>query len=216
MEKLSAMDSIEARGFTRFYSSKEGSIEKSYKFISPKLTSGCILKAQTNYPLVVGSQRIETNSKVSLVFLKNTYDSLDEVSKIAEVQLMKRLPPHPNILKMYEVIYDAPSKKVAVVFENTAPDLYTTNCDRPDNETLLESRAQTYIFHLLLAIKHMHDNGIVHGNITSRNVLVSKGLKLLPLSSQKLENAELSNYSAPEMIVNKADSNHKVDIWAAG
>lgn len=127
MEKLGAMDSIEAKGFARFYSSKEGSIDKAYKFISPKLTSGSIVKAQTNFPLVVGNQRIESNSKVSLVFLKNTFETLEEVSKIPEVQLMKRLPPHPNILKMYEVIFDAPSKKVAVVFENTAPDVYTTN-----------------------------------------------------------------------------------------
>lgn len=62
----------------------------------------------------------------------------------------------------------------------------------------------------------MHDNGIVHGNITSRNVFVSKGLKLLPISTPKLEFAEMSNYSAPEMVTNKADANHKVDIWAAG
>lgn len=203
MEKLSPIDSVEARGFTRFYASKEGSIEKSYKFISPKITSGTIVKAQNKYPLVVGNQRIEAYSKVALVFLKNTYESLEEVSKIPEVQLMKRLPPHPNILKMYEVLFDIPSSKVAVVFENMSADLYTMNNDRPDNETLLESKAQSYIFQLLLAIKHMHDNGILHGNITSRNVLISKGLKLLPLPVNKLENADVTNYSAPEMVVDK-------------
>lgn len=58
MEKLTSIDSIDARGFTRFYASKEGSIEKAYNFITPKLTSGSIIKAKNKYPITVGTQRI--------------------------------------------------------------------------------------------------------------------------------------------------------------
>jgi renal tumor antigen len=81
--------------------------------------------------------------------LKNNYNSFEEVSKIVEVQMMKRLPPHPNILKMYEVLYDLPSGKVAVVFEDMESDLHTLNSDRPDNETITESKARSYIFQIL-------------------------------------------------------------------
>jgi hypothetical protein len=58
MEKLNNIENIDARGFTRFYASKEGSIEQAYKFITTKITSGSIIKAKNRFPITVGTQRI--------------------------------------------------------------------------------------------------------------------------------------------------------------
>jgi UDP-N-acetylglucosamine transferase subunit ALG13 len=58
MEKLAGMEGVEARGFTKFYSVREGPIEHAYKIIVSKSETGSIIKARTKYPLVVGTQKL--------------------------------------------------------------------------------------------------------------------------------------------------------------
>lgn len=151
------------------------------------------------------------------MFLKKTYESMEDVYKINEIQNLKRLPNHPNILRLIELVYDKASGKVALVFENMESDLHTLNTDRPDNETILESTAQNYVYQLLKGIKHLHSYGMIHGNITSRNVFTSKELiKILPLQINKPEYSKITSYSAPELIISKPNYDFKIDIWAAG
>ena len=128
------------------------------------------------------------------------FNSFEEISKILEVQIIKRLPPHPNILKMYEVFYDAPSGKVFIVFENMESDLHTLNTDRPENETIIESKARSFIFQILCGLNHMHSNGFTHGDMNSRNILISKdSVKILPLLKGREKNIKINNSSAPEL-----------------
>ena len=147
-----------------------------YKLITPLLTKSTVRKAKN----------IETNTKVALKFLKQTYDSIEEVSRIKEIQALKKLPPHPNIIKMIELLYDAPSGRVVLVLEHMDSDLHILNSDRTENDYIRENNAQNYIYQILKGIKHLHNNGLFHSNISTKNILVSKDIiKICDFSSCK-------------------------------
>lgn len=47
-----------------------------------------------------------------------------QVSNLREIQALKRLTPHPNIINLEEVLYDEPSGRLAMVFELMEQNLY--------------------------------------------------------------------------------------------
>lgn len=47
-----------------------------------------------------------------------------QVSNLREIQALKRLTPHPNIIDLEEVLYDEPSGRLAMVFELMEQNLY--------------------------------------------------------------------------------------------
>lgn len=49
--------------------------------------------------------------------MKKQYDTLEKVKKLTEIQALKILSPHENIIKLIEVLYDEPTGKLALVFE---------------------------------------------------------------------------------------------------
>lgn len=48
--------------------------------------------------------------------MKKQYDTLEKVKKLTEIQALKILSPHENIIKLIEVLYDEPTGKLALVF----------------------------------------------------------------------------------------------------
>lgn len=71
--------------------------------------------------------------------MKSSYTSTDEVAKLREIQVedcsprfdyflrvltfavtqaIKKLSPHPSIVKLHEVLFDPPSGRLALVFES--------------------------------------------------------------------------------------------------
>ena len=51
-------------------------------------------------------------------------DGLFQVNSLREIQAIKRLTPHPNIVKLEEVLFDPPSGRLALVFELLEGNLY--------------------------------------------------------------------------------------------
>jgi renal tumor antigen len=49
--------------------------------------------------------------------MKKQYESIDKVKKLPEIQALKLLSPHENIIKLIEVLYDEGTGKLALVFE---------------------------------------------------------------------------------------------------
>lgn len=40
-----------------------------------------------------------------------------QVNNLREIQALRRLSPHPHIIKLLEVLYDQPTGRLALVFE---------------------------------------------------------------------------------------------------
>ena len=47
-----------------------------------------------------------------------------QVNNLREIQALRRLSPHPNIIKLLEVLYDQPTGRLALVFELMDMNIY--------------------------------------------------------------------------------------------
>jgi renal tumor antigen len=85
------------------------------------------------------------------------FDSLDQVNNLREIQALRRLSPHPGVIKLCEVLYDQPTRRLALVFELMDMNIY--ELIRGRRQYLQEQRIKNYMFQLLKSMDHMHRNG---------------------------------------------------------
>lgn len=50
------------------------------------------------------SQSIKNGKYLAIKCMKNKFESIDQVNNLREIQALRRLSPHPNIIKLYEVL----------------------------------------------------------------------------------------------------------------
>ena len=50
------------------------------------------------------SQSIKNGKYLAIKCMKNHFDSIEQVNNLREIQALRRLSPHPNIIKLYEVL----------------------------------------------------------------------------------------------------------------
>ena len=86
-----------------------------------------------------------------------------QVNNLREIQALRRLSPHPNIISLIEVLYDQPTGRLALVFELMQRNIY--ELIRGRRHYLAENRVKSYMYQLIKAMDHMHRNGIFHRDI---------------------------------------------------
>lgn len=95
----------------------------------------CFLYAARNYGYRMN--RLQSNESIMtaqywLLLILNLFDVfhlltllfLFQVNNLREIQALRRLTPHPNIVNLEEVLYDEPSGRLAMVFELMEQNLY--------------------------------------------------------------------------------------------
>ena len=90
-----------------------------------------------------------------------------QVNNLREIQALRRLSPHPGIIKLCEVLYDQPTGRLALVFELMDMNIY--ELIRGRRHYLPEGRIKGYMYQLLKSMDHMHRNGIFHRDIKVRS-----------------------------------------------
>ena len=95
--------------------------------------------------------------------MKDHFHSIEKVKNLREIQALKRLTPHPHIVRLHEVLYDEPTGWLALVFELMDCNLYDTINGRKNYIPEAKVKQQTY--QILKGIEHMHRNGIFHRDI---------------------------------------------------
>mmetsp|Transcript_24851 Transcript_24851/g.11877 ORF Transcript_24851/g.11877 Transcript_24851/m.11877 type:complete len:97 (-) Transcript_24851:219-509(-) len=92
------------------------------------------------------------------------------------------MSPHPNIIQLYETIFDEPTGRLALVFELMDMNVYELIKDR--RRFLEEARVKYYMFQLLKSLEAMHRNSVFHRDVKPENLLVSEDkLKLADFGS---------------------------------
>jgi renal tumor antigen len=56
-----------------------------------------------------------TGEKVAIKCMKKKFDSLENVTKLKEIQALKILSSHKHIIKLIEVLFDQPTGKSSVI-----------------------------------------------------------------------------------------------------
>lgn len=92
--------------------------------------------------------------------MKHVFESIEQVNSLREIQALRRLSPHPNIVKLHEVLFDQPTGRLALVFELMDCNIYELIKGR--THYLPEESVKIYMYQLMKAVDHMHRHGIFH------------------------------------------------------
>ena len=139
-----------------------------------------------------------------------------------ETTIMKRLSKCNNIVKIFET-YET-KKHICIVMEYIcAGDLLSYIKKR----SKLQEPVAKFIFkQIILALKFIHENKIVHRDIKLDNILIDldNNIKICDFGVSKivnkgdvmLEQCGTPAYIAPEILLNKGYEGFGVDVWSAG
>ena len=88
-------------------------------------------KGEGTFSEVIKAQNIKTGTFHAIKCMKSSYKNADQVNNLREIQAIKRLTPHQNIVKLDEVLFDPPSRRLALVFELMEGNLYELMKGKP-------------------------------------------------------------------------------------
>ena len=75
----------------------------------------------------------KTGKLVAIKCMKHVFESIDQVNSLREIQALRRLSPHPHIVTLYEVLFDQPTGRLALVFELLDRNVYEMIKGRAQN-----------------------------------------------------------------------------------
>jgi len=155
--------------------------------------------------------------------MKQRFDKVEDIQRIREIQAIRRLRKHPNVIQLAEIIYDKGSRTLYLVCELMDMNVYELIKDR--THYLNEHKVKHYMYQLLQAIYHMHKNGIFHRDIKPENILIRGDLLKVAdfgscrsISSKQPLTEYISTrwYRAPECLLTDGYYTYKMDVWSAG
>lgn len=185
--------------------------------IRHKIGKGCFGK-------VYLATQIVTNTSVALKIIpKLNIKNKDTRKKIEkEVEILKRVNDNKYIIKLFEVFED--KNNVFLVFE------YLENGDLVKyfkKNPLFEEEEQKYFFNkILMGIKYIHENSILHRDLKLDNILLDRkmnpkicdfGISSIQVPGKKIfDTGGTPAYLAPEVIKAEGDVGTKSDVWSLG
>lgn len=148
-----------------------------------------------------------------------------------EIALLRRLGDHPNVVRLNGLVTSrlntAPS--LYLVFEYMEHDLTgLTACATASGRRLSLPQVKCYMKQLLSGIEHCHNNGVLHRDIKTSNLLVSSDgvLKIADFglaTSYDPENVRPMTsqvitlwYRPPELLLGATHYGVGVDLWSVG
>ena len=164
------------------------------------------------------------NQKVAIKQLKSS--SVEEgvpISSLREISLLKELN-HVNIVKLMDVVH-LPTN-IVLVFEYVETDLKIM-LKKNNNKGLPPKLYKSFLYQLLKGIQHIHRMKILHRDIKSENLLISKDNKLkitdfglargygLPIKNFRNDVVSLW-YRAPDILLGNEEYERSVDMWSIG
>ncbi|KAM6964976.1 MAPK/MAK/MRK overlapping kinase [Aplochiton taeniatus] len=196
-------------------SSKEGCTGPEYKIIK-KIGEG-------TFAVVVKAKYVKDGKHYACKTLKQVFLSSEHAFNLREVQTMRKLNPHPNILQLHSIIFEHSTGSLSLICELMEMNVY--EMIRTLKFPMQESLIHNYMYQLCKSLDHMHSHGIIHRDIKPENILIKQGtLKLGDFGSSKsmytrppyTEYISTRWYRAPECLLTDGHYSVKMDVWSAG
>ncbi|XP_019494958.1 PREDICTED: MAPK/MAK/MRK overlapping kinase isoform X4 [Hipposideros armiger] len=173
---------------------------------------------------VVKMQSLRDGNYYACKKMKQHFESIEQVNNLREVQALRRLNPHPNILTLHEVVFDRKSGSLALICELMDMNIYELIQGR--RHPLPAKKIMHYMYQLCRSLDHMHRNGIFHRDVKPENILIKQQdvLKLGDFGSCRsvyskqpyTEYISTRWYRAPECLLTDGFYSSRMDLWSAG
>ncbi|XP_077476878.1 MAPK/MAK/MRK overlapping kinase [Stigmatopora argus] len=189
--------------------------KKGYKIIK-KIGEG-------SFSVVVKTQSLKDGKLYACKTMKQTFNSVEQANNLREVQAMRRLSPHANIIHLHELIFDKETGTVSLICELMEMNIYEfirAKQTPPPDQTV-----RHYMYQLCKSLDHMHSSGIFHRDVKPENILIKQNtLKLGDFGSCRsvystpphTEYISTRWYRAPECLMTDGYYSLKMDMWSAG
>lgn len=180
-------------------------------------------KGEGTFSEVLKCQHVKDGTYYACKKMKQHYDGVDQVNNLREIQAMRRLNPHANIIGLHEIIYDKKTGTVALICELMDMNIY--ELIRGRRHYVPEQKVKSYMFQLLKSLDHMHRCGIFHRDVKPENILVKDDvLKLADFGSCRsvyskppyTEYISTRWYRAPECLLTDGYYSYRMDLWSVG
>uniref|UniRef100_A0A182P970 Protein kinase domain-containing protein n=1 Tax=Anopheles epiroticus TaxID=199890 RepID=A0A182P970_9DIPT len=147
----------------------------------------------------------------------------------AEIQLMKTVPSHPNVMQLCDHVLE--NKSLTLIMHLMDMSLYDYMQTRV--RPFSENRVRKMLYQIVLGLEHLHQNGIFHRDVKPENILVKfssgiVGKKETLLLADFGTAASIAQrppyaiyiatrwYRAPECMLSLGYYGPKMDVWAVG
>uniref|UniRef100_A0A182VWS5 Protein kinase domain-containing protein n=1 Tax=Anopheles minimus TaxID=112268 RepID=A0A182VWS5_9DIPT len=146
-----------------------------------------------------------------------------------EIQLMRSVPSHPNIMHIFDYVFEKNSLTLIMDLMDMSLYSYMMTRARPFSE----NRVRKMLYQIVLGLEHLHQNGIFHRDVKPENILVKfsggiVGRKEILQLADFGSAARIANrppfatyiatrwYRAPECMLSMGYYGPKMDVWAVG
>ncbi len=147
-----------------------------------------------------------------------------------EIQIMKKLKQHENVIKLIEVIHNEEKDKMYIVEEFAGAGSLQQLIESNPNNRLPLSDVHHFFKQLIEGLEYIHNQGVIHRDIKPANLMITPD-RVLKISDfgvacmlDKFSNSNMISQSfgspafqSPQIAMGiKNFSGFKLDIWAAG
>eukprot|EP00744_Colponema_vietnamica_P007482 GILI01010767.1.p1 GENE.GILI01010767.1~~GILI01010767.1.p1 ORF type:complete len:598 (-),score=61.24 GILI01010767.1:62-1855(-) len=190
------------------------------------------------YGTVAKAVHKKTGQLVAIKRMKQKYYSWDECIKLPEVQALRKLHAHPNVIKLKEVLRER--NELFFVFEFMDGDLLgvirTAKANPPLNPQMPfipHTKVRAIMYQMFQSLAHLHKCGYFHRDLKPENMLIRKD----PSSPDAFDIVKLADfglvkeirakppytdyvstrwYRGPELLLQDRAYSSPVDMWACG
>ncbi|SPC62282.1 probable cdk-related kinase 1 [Ustilago sp. UG-2017b] len=181
---------------------------------------------------------------VAIKKMKKPFPNWQECMKLKELKSLLTIPPHPNIIPLYDAFLMPTTKELHFVFECMEGNLYQLTKSRKGRPLAAGLVASIYE-QIVLGLEHIHKHGYFHRDMKPENLLITTTgladypniqpgappdkdvLVIVKLADFGLARETLSKppyteyvstrwYRAPEVLLRSRDYSNPVDMWALG
>lgn len=162
------------------------------------------------------------DNKKDLFAMKKLASDVDEVAVIKEIETLRKLKGHPNIIELVDICKSKETNRLSrLIFPFV--DSYNYKSLFP---TLGPKTVQSLMSQLLNAVEFIHSKRIVHGDLKNRNLLINKNYHLWVIDFGQAHTANRKKsasyhigtlpYKPPEILLKSHFYDTSVDMWEVG
>lgn len=179
------------------------------------------------YGIVCSSINRQTNEKVAIKKIHNTFDNhTDALRTLRELKLLRHLQ-HENVIALKDVMvpmHRTSFKDVYLVYELMDTDLHQII---KSSQSLSNDHCQYFLFQLLRGLKYLHSANILHRDLKPGNLLINANcdLKICDFGLARTNSGKdqfmteyvvTRWYRAPELLLCCENYGTSIDVWSVG